>query len=422
MTLFISRRNGRTIGAMLGLIVLAQPTYAAPSFQGLGDLPGGTVESLGFGVSRDGSVVVGQSRSGSDSGNVIEAFRWTQSTGMIGLGDLSGGGFRSRAWGASADGSVVVGSGNSGTLPDARIEAMRWSQSTGMLGLGDLPGGDFWSEAYGVSANGSVIFGRSLSGGGWEAFRWTQSGGMIGLGFMPGRAQSFAASMSADGGVIAGRSYTIRADFTEEGEAFRWTQGGGMVGLGFLPGRQGLSFAADISSDGAVIVGSSANPSDFSMTSYAPEAFRWTAAGGMAGLGFLPGHAHSTARATSGDGSVVIGSSWMEQNQQEIFIWEQAAGMRNLRDLLTSQGGDLTGWSQLFPSDISDDGTVIVGHGLNPAGQIEGWVAVVPEPTSVALLAMGLPLLLRRRVSDSGKRDDRLCLDPLDRRQRSITL
>ena len=40
-----------------------------------------------------------------------EAFRWTQATGMVGLGDLPGGSFNSIAWGVSADGSVVVGTG-----------------------------------------------------------------------------------------------------------------------------------------------------------------------------------------------------------------------------------------------------------------------------------------------------------------------
>ncbi len=82
-----------------------------PYFMGLGDLPGGAVESYPHQLSWDGSTVVGWSKSdgaGPDS-NVREAFRWTRSSRIIGLGDLSEGGFMSLALGVSSDGSAVVG-------------------------------------------------------------------------------------------------------------------------------------------------------------------------------------------------------------------------------------------------------------------------------------------------------------------------
>jgi probable HAF family extracellular repeat protein len=75
-----------SVGIGLGAIGVAFPAQAA-SFQGLGDLSGGSFYSYANGVSADGSVVVG--RGSSANGN--EAFRWTQGTGMVGLGDLSGG-------------------------------------------------------------------------------------------------------------------------------------------------------------------------------------------------------------------------------------------------------------------------------------------------------------------------------------------
>ena len=100
-----------------------------------------------------------------------------------GLGDLPGGGFSSQARGVSADGSVVVGRSNS-TSGD---EAFRW-QDGKMTGLGDLPGGTFSSYAFDVSANGAVVVGRSFSGSYptiMEAFRW-EDGVMTGLGFTAG--------------------------------------------------------------------------------------------------------------------------------------------------------------------------------------------------------------------------------------------
>ena len=112
------------------------------TFQGLGDLSGGSFSSYAHDVSADGSTVVGWSKSA--SGN--EAFRWTSTSGMVGLGDLSGGSFGSYARGVSADGSIVVGRGKSAS----GSEAFRWTSASGMVGLGDLPGDDFWSEAVGV--------------------------------------------------------------------------------------------------------------------------------------------------------------------------------------------------------------------------------------------------------------------------------
>lgn len=109
-------------------------------------------------MNRDGSVVVGFSESAAGD----EAFRWTSTGGMQGLGDLPGGrflgqGFFSQARDVSDDGAVVVGTSESAN----GIEAFLWSEATGMIGLGDLPGGEFYSHAEVVSADGSRVYGTS---------------------------------------------------------------------------------------------------------------------------------------------------------------------------------------------------------------------------------------------------------------------
>ena len=165
--------------------------------QGLGYLPGETWSSA-HDVSADGSVVVGTSDT--PEGSQGEAFRWTESSGMVGIGDLPGGGSQSQAYGVSTDGSVVVGQGSA----VSGYEAFRWTQSGGMVGLGDLPGGELDSWAFGVSADGSVVVGYSWSA--WdlhEGFRWTASEEMIGLGGGKARA------VSADGLVVVGDSVWI---------------------------------------------------------------------------------------------------------------------------------------------------------------------------------------------------------------------
>ena len=69
--------------------------------------------------------------------------------------------------------------------------------------------------------------------------------------------------------------------------------------------------------------------------------------------------------------------------------------------LLTSDFGiDLTGWRLFEAVGVSGDGRTIAGNGLNPAGQLEAWVAVVPEPLAMPLaaLAAGAGGLRRRRA------------------------
>jgi probable HAF family extracellular repeat protein len=356
------------------------------SFQGLGDLPGGSVNSRARAVSADGSVVVGYGYSASGQ----EAFRWTSATGMVGLGDLPGGldwpaaSFASGGGGVSADGSVIVGFGTSASGE----EAFRWTASGGMVGLGDVPGGRFYSNAYGVSADGSVVVGSSDSDRlgnviyltGNEAFRWTAESGMVGLGDLPGgEKHSGARGISADGSIIVGFGASASGD-----EAMRWTESGGMVGLGDLPGGAFESRALGISADGSVIVG-------WGQSGSGEEAFRWTSATGMVGLGDLPGGAFtSTAQATSADGSVIVGTS-ESSSGVEVFYWTQSTGMLSLKQLLTDTGTDLTGWSLTFATAISGDGNTIVGYGTNSLGQTEAWIATyaVPEPSSYALAALG---------------------------------
>jgi len=134
----------------------------------LGELPGGFFgNSKAFGVSADGSTIVGQD----DSASGLEAFVWTLPTGMLGIGDLAGGGFESSAADASADGSIVVGTGTT----DAGSEAFVWDANAGMRSLQgvleanglDLAG---WrlEAATGVSDDGRRFVGWGLNPNGVE--------------------------------------------------------------------------------------------------------------------------------------------------------------------------------------------------------------------------------------------------------------
>jgi probable HAF family extracellular repeat protein len=178
-------------------------------------------------------------------------------------------------------------------------------------------------------------------------------------------------------------------------EAFRWTSGGGMVGLGDLPGGSTSSVAYAVSADGSVVVGSSESASG-------TEAFLWTSGGGMVGLGDLPGGGFSSiAWDASADGSVVVGrSDTASVYGSEAFLWTSAGGMQNLYDVLLAGGATgLTGWTLGQAFGVSGDGRTIVGLGFNPSGEVEAWVATVPEPSTLVLAAcgaIGLVVLDRR--------------------------
>ena len=74
--------------------------------------------------------------------------------------------------------------------------------------------------------------------------------------------------------------------------------------------------------------------------------------------------------------------------------------MRSLQDILVNDCGlNLQGWTLFNAEGISADGMTIVGNGLNPAGQSEPWIAVVPEPSALIPLLALAALAARRRSS-----------------------
>ncbi len=151
----------------------SQPFYWQDSATGkvaISDLTGGT-EGFANAVNGDGSVIVG----GSTSSNTVapfttEAFRWDFADGTVGLGDLPGGSFDSVANAVSGDGSIVLGRG----MIDGDVQqAFRWTSATGMVSVADYLSGlgvnlGTWSlkSATGISADGQVMVGFGTDPGG----------------------------------------------------------------------------------------------------------------------------------------------------------------------------------------------------------------------------------------------------------------
>ncbi|MBX9845047.1 MAG: autotransporter domain-containing protein [Xanthobacteraceae bacterium] len=373
-------------------------------------MPGGGSFGVPHAISADGSTVVGEY---SDSSSFLFAFRWPGSGTASDLGFLGAPINGTIAWGVNADGTVVVGTSAS--------QAFRWTQATGMVGLGSLdPFGLNTSAAYGVSGDGTIVVGQTTSPGfqtsGGEAFRWTQGTGMAGLGSLDTLANiakfSKATAISTDGQVIVGQSTSDT--YTTAGEAFRW-QGGTMTGLGTLtgPGASSYSIANAVSANGSVVVGQSSSGTIVDLFGGSGEAFRWTQATGMQGLGALnPTDFQSSALAVNGDGSVVVGFSQNSSFQNVAFRWTQTTGMRSIASILTAGGVNVANWSFDQATGVSADGTLMVGSGTDPNGNPQAWIARVSAsgtgvitPQIVAQSFAGLAALTQ---GSTGKTDANL--------------
>jgi probable HAF family extracellular repeat protein len=286
----------------------------------------------------------------------------------------------------SDDGTVVAGSI---LIPPSRLEAFTSTNGGSVELLGGDVGDPVGSIAYGVSSGGDVIVG-DLAGG---SFRWTESAGFVDLGTLSGgENNSLALSVSADGSTVAG----IARAANGRDEAFRWTLSSGMVGLGLFP-RAVSSNAYSVSGDGSVIVGRNNffEPPPGGQTAIShSEAFRWTESEGMAPLIDLPYPFYtSSAVDVSADGSVIVGnigttSPFPGNPLVGAFYWTAETGALNLRDVLLSGGATgLESGTFLHALAVSADGRTVVGTAFLD-GVTQGFVATVPEPSTVVLAVM----------------------------------
>ncbi|MCA9149066.1 MAG: hypothetical protein KDA92_07205 [Planctomycetales bacterium] len=319
------------------------------------------IESRTNGISAQGDMVVGELTDGANT----RGFVWRTDESSITLLDALNPPLSDSAAASIASNGLIAGysahmSGN---------EAVRWSTTSEPLGLGDLGSGFAVSSALDLSNNGAVVIGTGSSSSGREAFRWSESGGLTGLGFLPDGVTSEATSVSADGSIIVGTSETFDAIL---GEAFRWTANDGMVGLGDLPGGDRMSRAWRISADGSTIVGEASSTNG-------QEAMRWTSEHGMQGLGDLDGGLfRSVAYDVTADGAMIVGAGTTASSPSVAFVWTARDGMRAVSEMLANDyrlGPELEGWDLWTARAISDDGQVMSGTGVDPAGNVRAWLA-----------------------------------------------
>lgn len=212
------------------------------------------------------------------------------------VGHLAGP-YTSRATGLSANGGTAVGFSTGVNF----VPGFTWTADGGRYDFGLEAGVPDISAAWGVSGDGATVVGgaRDFDQTRHAAYRWRGPGTFESLGTLPGGEGSFGVDADLTGSVIVGRAYIGLQE--QQRQAFRWTEAGGMVGLGYTRPGNITSEARAVSADGLTIVGDSGT-----------DAFVWTADSGMQVLPPLPGTGPRGAGAygTSVDGSVAVGYSY----------------------------------------------------------------------------------------------------------------
>ncbi|GBC91855.1 hypothetical protein HRbin15_00314 [bacterium HR15] len=332
-------------------VVIAWSQSVTPSFIGLKPLPG-YLGSIAYGVSPDGRFIVGYSFG---LNGVQQACRWS-ATGTVEPIDQN-----YYAVQCSFDGSVVVG--QTQVLSDGRRWGFRWTApgTTQVLPL-SLAEDVSWDGTYVVGSGPNFVFR-------WRTDGTTDSMVVNGVGL-------FAEGISADGQTVVGNYRTTLVDrFGAVDYAFVWTPSGGLRSLGTLP-NGGSSTAHAVSGNGVVVVGEARNRDSWW------RAFRWTSSTGMQELGTLGGPM-SAAYAASYDGSVIVGKSLINSSSasERAFRWTTKKKLQDLkRELIDAGVTAVSNWILLSANDVSADGTVVVGYGLNPQGQYEAFRATLPIP------------------------------------------
>lgn len=289
---------------------------------------------------------------------------WTAGGGAVPL-PLPTGTSSGAARALAADGSVAVG------VASAPEQAVRWSGGSAAV---LSPGPSF---GLGVSADGSVAVGQASS----APVRWDAGSGASPL---PGASLGLALGITPDGSRIVGQA-SIPGGFYE---AVEWIG----ADMNELPNLGGGSAARAISGDASTIVGS--------VTPFGSGARQLAASwvgGVLSTLPLLPGTLEGDAWDVSGDGRVVVGFTGTSIfSGQRATLWD-ASGAHDIAQLLTAEGLDLSGWTLQEAYGISADGRTVVGDGRNPQGLARAWIAVIPEPSTGALLGVGISLLALAR-------------------------
>jgi len=355
-------------------------------FAGLGDLPGGLTASYVTDMTPSGEVVVGDSEGPSGRQGV----RWQGGRLTALANELS------HARGVSPDGRYIAGG-----IGTSEFSGGFWHGTGPFVSVYEpsyepLAPAMYWM-VHGVAAldDGQIIGNCVQQGGGNPGFDCR---------FIPPDTLTIVANMTfvygADSeGNRVGTRLPSRYEVSSAGRQAYFNERA-------LPYPEGTCVrpnichteARGLTTGGSVIVGSGRLPPVPPETSSDDDgllatAFVYTESGGMLRLPDLPGgDSESGAHAVTEDGRVIGGFGNDDQGARAT-LWIDGVPVP-LEELLIDLGGSLPdGWRLLDVEDFSADGRVLIGNGLNPEGNPEGYRVDFPSP----LIELAAPAALAAR-------------------------
>lgn len=163
---------------------------------------------------------------------------------------------------------------------------------------------------------------------------------------------------------------------------------GGFKNLNGFPDNKREAVARVVSDDGSRIAG-------FSYDSNTAQNYRWACYWDApfnehgvepTRIPMLPGHNYAESWAISEDGYVIGGFSLNTANNpgsRTCWVWDPVNGTRDIRDILTENGINISGWQFTNITGICDGGSVITGTGWKggDTSKTYAWVVVgLPKP------------------------------------------
>ena len=323
-------------------------TSLAPAYRivDLGDLPGGSDDSVALAVNDVGQVV---GRVSTASG--VRPFLWDAINGMVDLGSLGG---DASAADVNNNGVVAGRCGNS--------YGYRWDATNGMQSLGS--GGYSYNSAFGINDSGVIAFNSwSYYGPPGKAFLREGSTNTW-IGELYSGAWTIARAINNQNEIVGGSS---SSSFLADGyhlsdeKAFHWSQSSGIQSIGSLPPCTN-SEATAINNAGQVVGYCFNTPTVYAVTSSTP--FLWTANGGMVALesGSI-GVSNAQAFAIN-DGGIVVGYGQINDTNYIAVAWAAGQNAVNLNTLIINTNG----WVMIRTAYGVNRSGIIVGEGLRTDG------------------------------------------------------
>jgi len=309
-------------------------------------------------VSLDGLTIVGTSV---DSLSGLEtAAIWQSGTNWLNIGGIPGGSpsgsSLSSGWGVSGDGSVVVGLG---WIDAGTAHGFRWDWATGVVDLGSTVAGQS-CRANEVSGDGQRVVGwQESSSGSWNGVYW-EGGIQVPITTSGGGSVGDANALNSDGSVIVGAFLGS--------QAWRWTESTGAVPIGVLPGWNFKGYAFDVTEGGDIVVGACGFGWDRDAFIWTQDTGMLKLDTWLSDQGLdLSGWDLGSATGISDDGSVITGwgfgpggiEGWIVTLEEDSPADINGDGAVDVNDLLMV----ISGWGPcgfFCPADINDDDVVNV--------------------------------------------------------------